>query len=164
MLTDVVVDTNVWMNANDPKTKMFPSAFLFVAQLLSANTRICLDAKAVDNEGKPIESKILGEYTVKVLQQGPSTGANALAYMLANSRWRRVNPKTTDYARKWAEDKIRKPSDRPFLIAAINSRSKVLVSNDEKDFDGGTRQAAKSEFKVTVAFSDEGCTLLQSEA
>jgi hypothetical protein len=133
MLADIVVDTNVLVHANNPETAYFEESRKLADALLHSSSETKL---RVDDGFRPIEaenqSQIVSEYW-RQLAPG-MLGHHLVQTLAAEGRIRAVPPikdkNLKDKVRKLVNDK----SDRVFLLTAIMSTAKVLVSHDDQAF------------------------------
>lgn len=159
-MRDIVVDTNVFVHAQDRTSEYFVSAAQFVAALLGGETRLCLDKEFdFDNPGQP--GSLIGAEYGKHLQP-QSYGHVALAVLLATGRFRAIGTKVSDAARKWSDEEIKKKRDRTFFRVAALSAEKTLVSHDKDDFPAAVRRAAQKKFSVNICEAKAAKGLLVS--
>jgi len=148
VLSDLVVDTNVWVHAQNPQEARFQDSLNFLSALQSSEVLICLD-RNFDPTGASNTSLIGTEY----LQSIPPTGFSysVLAYLLASSRVKSIDDAVGQAERKAIERIVpRNKKDRRFLRVAYNSDERHLVSHDFQDFDSKARSMAQRDLNVTI--------------
>jgi hypothetical protein len=147
-LEDVVVDTNVFVHTGNPGCKHFDASCRAVDALVEGAAILCVDHARL----------IEGEYMDKIPEQ--SLGRSALARLLASDRVRPVQAVLQPGDRRWLRQRVADPRDRTFVAVATKSVDRVLLSNDEADFDNATRAEVLQKFRVTIAYASQGVDLL----
>lgn len=157
-MKDVVVDTNVFVHAQERSSPHFLGAARFVAALMGANTDLCLDRDFEFDDSTRPGSLIGAEYLKHLLPQ--SYGYTALAVMLAAGRFKAVGTKVPQRARQWSDQQIGKKRDRTFFRVAVMSEDKTLVSHDETDFSPRIRRGASKAFSVDICLAETALSRL----
>ena len=85
---DVVVDTNIWLHANNPTVDTFAAALEFVRTLLRSSTVLCFDTGVSLTEACN-RSRILSEYLAQI--KGSGVGKKILEELLQSGRWTDVS-------------------------------------------------------------------------
>ena len=128
---DVVVDTNIWLHANNPTVDTFAAALEFVRTLLRSSTVLCFDTGVSLTEACN-RSRILSEYLAQI--KGSGVGKKILEELLQSGRWTDVSGKVTNAQRKVIDQNVPDKRDRVFAKVATNSKSQSLISHDKKAF------------------------------
>lgn len=148
MLNDLVLDTNVLVNAGDPKSDKFNDSNSFLISLLQNGTILCVD-KGFNMSETTNSSLIFREYRDK-LRFG-SIGLNLIGKLNSSHRIVGLEKKPKDTgAKNLIEQKIRKKRDRVFVGVAYHSVDKILVSHDFEDFQVNKRVFFKSKLGVEI--------------
>lgn len=159
MLTDIVVDTNVFSHAQMPPNQQdFLDAKAFIEALLECETQLCVDG-ILDPES-PESSKIGWEYFNYVPPIG--LGYTALVKMLSTGRVRMgVSDDVGPVLRKFVVNLIRNDSrDRTFVFVAFNTQERIVVSHDRVDYTGRVRTQVQRRMGVTIEdAADTSCRL-----
>jgi len=152
MLSDIVVDTNVMMHAQNPMERRFKSSLTFLNALLKSATQICVD---VGFDINPIsnQSLIAGEY-FKHLRFGSASYA-VLTNLARANRIKELNKNLPDRERKVINQCVRKSRDKTFVVITRNSEEKILVSHDFKDFQNEKRAHLRRELGIAILEASE---------
>lgn len=124
----VVIDTNVFLHAQNRNEDCFSSAQKFLEEILNSETKLGLDRDGL----------ILKEYAKHILGKSPGFGLNALAKLL--NRKHEFDRQTPRDVKRFIKGTIRKHNsqrDRTFLAVAYNSKSNsksLFVCHDFTDF------------------------------
>lgn len=151
MLTDVVVDTNVILHADNKNEQRRAASIKFLKTLVDSKTKIC-----VDNGFYLIESKnrsLIGQEYLNHLVSG-TLGYAVITELALYGRINMVSRKVENKISRSINKLISNKSDRTFLKVAYNSIDKVLASHDYCDFDANKRQQIKKIFNVIVDSAD----------
>jgi hypothetical protein len=148
MLTDIVIDTNVFLHAQNPNEDRFQSAIEFLQQLLTVDTKLCIDG--VFDLKAPHLSLIAHEYLEHIKPGG--LGYATLVNLLQSGRVKmNTSAKIAPVLRRMVVSLIPGDSrDRTFVFVAYNSHSKVLVSHDWVDFKPHVRERIRKQLVVTI--------------
>jgi len=150
-LTDVVIDTNIFVHAGNPDVEHFDGATKFLKEVLDSETVICVDKNKNEYPGK-----ILYEYRDKI--RGQHFGSNVFSKLLQQGRFVNVERKIPLREKKILLGLINKrgsQTDKIFVIVAYNSGEKILVSHDFGDFSRDTRGKLKKYLGVEVPCSGQ---------
>ena len=149
---DVVIDTNVLSHSDNANAPMHASAMDVIMWLRASSLQLVLD-----DQGKtapdPSTSVLYAEYRRTLAPQG--FAITVFMSLLSTGRVsfsRRPAKADRDTIRRLVPRNTR---DQAVLGAAIGSTNKVLVSNDDDDFDNSAREAADTEWGVSIVSSDE---------
>lgn len=151
MLNDLVVDTNVWVDAGNPGVKRFKNSVAFVKKMSEVETVVKVDPGYKWDSPTNI-SKIVSEYSEKLSPGG--IGFEALRILAMSGRIIAVDALPPYNVKRQVIRIIKNPRDRVFLLVAIASRDQMLVSHDHKDFQISKRKTIKKDYGVTVIESD----------
>lgn len=149
MLKDIVIDTNVLVDANNPKVTRFKDSFTFLNRLISAgvNTDLKVDPGFSQNEGAN-RSRIVSEYR-KHISYG-SVAEAVLAKLFGSGRVKGVSSMPKHNIKRKVNQIIRNKTDRIFLCVSIATCENILVSHDYVDFQNKKRNFIKKTFSVDV--------------
>jgi hypothetical protein len=148
MLTDIVIDTNVFLHAQNPTEKGFKAAGIFLQLLLAADTELCVDG--VFDTNAPHLSLIAHEYLTMIRPVG--AGYAVLVQLLQSGRVKmNVSVKCAPHLRRMVVSLIPNDSrDRTFVFVACNSANHILVSHDWVDFKSHVREQIKHDLDVAI--------------
>jgi hypothetical protein len=146
MLADIVVDTNVFVHANNPENSYSDESKAFAHTLLAADTALCLDEGFAADEARN-RSRIAAEYWQHL---SPGMLGHEVIQTLAAARRVRTVELPTDQNDKRTIRRLvpRDATDRAFLGTAIRSDDRVLVSHDFDDFSDDVRDEAEAEWHM----------------
>lgn len=147
MLTDIVVDTNVWVDSGNATSKHFTDANLFLTRLLASQTRLRIDPLSRGNE-RNAQSLIISEYTKHI--RNSTVGFYILSQLASTGRIVPVAALPAVRIRKQVRRMIHNVRDRTFLNTAIQSDERVLTSHDYEDFQTWKRPKIQRKFGVAV--------------
>ena len=144
MPEDIVVDTNVFMHADDPRSPERQAASKDLLSYIDTNQiPIGID------EGK----KIFGEYLEFLASS--SIGRSYVAKWLSTNNYTLLSTKMSPSDSGWVGRNIADTLDKVFLKVAVNSIENDLVSHDFDDFPKRKRKEIGKRFGVTVQTADE---------
>lgn len=149
MLRDIVIDTNVLVDSNNPKVARFNDSIAVLTRLVSTgvSTELKLDPGFSEDEARN-RSKILSEYYSHL--SSSSLAQNVLALLFSTGRVKSVISMPPYSIKKKINQIIRNKVDRCFLCVAICSDEGVFVSHDFVDFQAKKRGHIKKNFGVDV--------------
>jgi hypothetical protein len=128
MLADVVVDTNVFVHAENPGNAEYEASREFINLMLGATTLLCLDA-GFDVDESRNASRIAGEY---IAHLPPGALAHVLIQQCAaNGRISILDPRVSPSINQTIERLVDDPSDWKFVRVAHKSQERVLVTHDD---------------------------------
>lgn len=152
-LTDVVVDTNVFLHADDPSTPHQSAARELVVALVNGHIALCVDKKNANSGDGDYNSLILAEYAKHV--RATMLAFPILQQLLAGRGAKFVPRAVPDGIRKQIRQAVPgNTRDRTFVQTAYNTESGVLASHDFTDFPLGVRAGLKARTGVRVATAD----------
>lgn len=134
----VVIDTNVFMHADNPASGRQEDAVEFLESIEQGNGLVDVD----------IEGRILGEYRERI--SGSSLSSGLLATWLQNKKIQHIPSNATPDVRRWIGRSVGDALDRTFLKTAYSSTGKKLISHDYTDFPDRKRTKIKSRLRVDV--------------
>jgi len=149
---DVVVDTNVFLHANDSNQKYYSSAKTFLGNLQNSTWLLCVD-EILDLNGSRNKSFIGQEY-IDYIRFG-STSYIILYSIIKNSHIKSISKKEIAKYKQKACQCVRDKTDRIFLCVAAASDSKTLISNDFEDFQVRKRTDIKRKWNVEIKASSK---------
>ena len=149
MATDIVIDTCILVQANNPRDRYFEASVDLLESVVGQESLLlCMDpGYSMEARNK---SHIFQEYRENL---SPVVWTTALFAALFSSR------RVKDVPRKVPNDvrlkvnkliKKEKPRDRTFLKVAYNSTDRILVTHDGEDFPDSKRPKIKSQLAVDV--------------
>jgi predicted nucleic acid-binding protein len=152
MISDVVIDTNVMLHAGNPNDQYFNDSISLLNKLLESETLLCMDEGFDFDEAKNT-SKLGYEYIVHIR-------SGMLAYVVLQKlalsrRIKFVDLKLRPEVRRRVNQLIRNQRDRTFLIVAIKSSEKILVTHDFNDFQVPKRKTINNDLNVVVLIARE---------
>lgn len=149
---DIVLDTNVLSHAENPGSVNQESALAVLHWMMKSNTLWVLDDNGKDAPN-PWTSILYVEYHETLPPQSLSL---LLLQTCLQSERVKFAARPTRVDREIIERLIpRNKRDRAVLGAARGSTDRILVSNDEADFDAATRKAVKKVLGVQILNSAE---------
>jgi hypothetical protein len=157
MLSDVVLDTNVLMHADNPSEERQGDAIAFLEALLACATAICVD-EGFDMEESRNRSLIGGEYLARLT--APSLGYQVLVQVFSQGRVVEVSTAVEDRVRRVVRRCVNKPRDRTFVRVAYNSSDRLLCSHDYDDFPPLARGELSKKLGITVGDAGQVTGLL----
>jgi len=161
-LREIIIDTNIFLHANNPCNKCFESSEEFLNFVLeNCNIKICVDI------GKSDGSQILQEYLDHINLQAPGRGSFILSHILASKRYVGKNKhpqyenskRRNDRKKKIIETNIsnHEQVDRIFLGVTCNSRDKIFISDDFSDFHKRKRSILRAKLDIDIFCSNGMC-------
>jgi hypothetical protein len=159
MLADLVVDTNVLVHAHNTEHAYCEDAKALVESLLAeANTTLL----RVDAGFDPVEaqnrSRIIGEYLQKLV---PGMAGHHMVQTLAAEGRVAPVPACKDSKLRGAVRALVKDSfDRVFLLTALASKEKTLVSHDDEAFSDSVRDDCKEMWNASVCDAPDVVAIL----
>lgn len=157
MLSDAVVDTNVFDNCQNPGVDSFEKCKAFLIALRDSSTKLCVD-EGFSLDGGQDKSFIGYEYRQHI--RFGSLPYAVLVVILTQQRLRELPKRPTHREYRKINQMIRNKRDRVFLGVACNSYEKVLVSEDTVDFQPAKRTSIKKDLDVRVLFTQEAAPLV----
>ena len=151
MLSDLVVDTKVFVHASNPGQRHHSSSVEFLRELRNCGTVLRIDPTM--RGGRKAASLIMKEYAkhirptmmaYHVLCQLASTGRLVPVGGMPDLRTRRAVCRLVSNTR-----------DRTFLLVSIVSGERTLTSHDYEDFPITKRKTIKARFSTIVEAADE---------
>lgn len=158
MISDIVVDTNVFVHANNPDdANRQRNSLMFLQTLEAATTSLCVD-EGFDfvNEAQN-RSHIAREY-LKHIRAG-MFGHYLLAKLATTARIVIVSRTVP----AWVKTKIKRmpnKTDQTFVRVTFNSQSKEMTSHDFDDFPPRVRRTLRDDIGVNVRSADHSTPLL----
>lgn len=149
MLQDIVIDTNVLVDANNPAVTRFGDAVAFLRKLVSPGVRTDLKVDpGFSQEEARNRSRIISEYLDHI--SFGSLGSSVLVALLSSGRVKSVSSMPEHRIKRQVNQIVRNKTDRYFLCVAISSDERVLVSHDYVDFQSRKRVHINRKFGVDV--------------
>jgi hypothetical protein len=152
VVNDLVIDTNVFVHAQNPSEQRCASSLSFLESLLSASaTSLCVD-QGFSSDLETNKSHIGGEY-LNNLRAG-SFALNVIVTLASTRRIRQVARRAPQASAKKINQLLRNKRDRIFLSVAFNSLDKILVSHDYQDFQNEKRYDIRKRLGVMIEEAD----------
>jgi len=143
MADDIVVDTNVFMHADNPKSGRQDSARNLLNQIDQNSIPIGIDDA----------QKIFGEYLEYLAAS--SLGRNYLTKWFSQGAYVLISAKVPPSDARWIGKNISDTLDKVFLKVATNSQEQDFVSHDFDDFPKRKRRDILARLGVSVQTADE---------
>ncbi len=147
MLSDLVIDTNVLVHAQNPSEQRCADARRLLTTLLDTTAVLCVDQGFACDEGQN-RSHIGTEY-LQNLRAG-SLALQVIATLAGSGRVRQLGRRAPQATARQINQLIRNRVDRVFLSVAFNSTDRVLVSHDLEDFQLPKRDTIRRTLGVRV--------------
>jgi hypothetical protein len=147
MLADLVVDTNVFVHADNPSEKRHRAAATLLGQLVEGDTHLGID-EGFDLDPSTNASLMAHEYLEHLTPL--SAGFRVLAYLAQSGRAKIVPRKFSAVHRDHAKQLLRNKRDRTFLLVSTEMDERILCSHDFKDFQKTKRKTIKAKLGVSV--------------
>jgi len=157
MLSDLVVDTNVLVQASDPNNQYFESSEDFLNILLIASTVLKVDDGFSPDRARN-GSIIMNEY-LDHLRAG-TLGYAVIQTLAAKERIKGVERTVGEREAKKIRQEVRDKSDRIFVKVALNTEEHVLVSHDFTHFTLHVRSSIDRDIGVTIIDCMDACPRL----
>lgn len=146
-MKEIVVDTNVFVRANNDALKDCADCVVFLDALETASTLLCVDEGF--NSDPARNKSLIGHEYITHLQLGMK-GYTTLLVLLQSDRVK-VRPKTISASSlKRLNQLIPNKWDRTFVRVTANTKERTLVSHDFRDFTAKKRTIIKRHFDLTV--------------
>jgi len=152
MLSDIVIDTNVLVHAQNPSVERFVESRNLLNMLLACATMLCVDEGFNFNQTE--NRSFIGLEYLKHLTPG-SVSFQFVVSLASNGRIKRLPKNAVQQSKKIINQLIRKQSDRIFLSVACNSSDKTLISHDYEDFQIQKRKTLKQKLGVIILAANE---------
>jgi len=147
VLSDALIDTNVFAHASNPGVQYYEDSKSFLNAFRACNTLLCIDG---DNG-----SLIAKEYSSQ-LHSG-MLGFAVLVHLAQTRRVKTISRKVTpQQARQVKLLKLKKPRDETFVRVALNSDESIFVSHDFQDFPQQKRATIMTDLGVDIVDAAEG--------
>lgn len=150
MLSDIVIDTNVLLHAQNPNETQFENSSNLINKILGENTSLCIDEGFSEDESK--NKSIIGCEYLSNLQPG-SIGLNLIVQLALQQRIKQLTKRAPERIVRKINQIIRNKIDRVFLNVAYNSDEKTLVSHDYIDFQITKRKSILTDLQIQVISS-----------
>jgi hypothetical protein len=152
MLTDLVMDTNVFVHASNPSETYCNDAKLFITALKESSTSLCVD-EGFDIDQSHNKSLIGLEY-LENLHYG-MLGFAELTWLAQANRLVFVSRDVHRSISRKINQMIRNKRDRTFLRVATNSEDHFFCSHDFRDMPPSKRVEIKRLLGIDVKASRE---------
>jgi hypothetical protein len=159
MLSDLVVDTNVFVHAQNPAEQRFQDALNFLHKLLECDSKIGIDK--LFSAGSQNTSLIGQEYLDNLTPTG--FGYAVLVAMLQSGRIKMDIPTRVpaDVRRLVMREIPRNKRDRTFAFVTYNTMDRFLVSHDFSDFTQDVRNRLKDRLDIKIEEAFEALEQLE---
>jgi len=157
MLIDVVVDTNIFLHAENTIEQRKAESVNFLERLVQAETSLCVD-EGFDWDSEPQNRSHIGsEYHNFIVET--SLGYYVLTKLAGDGRIKLVKKKVSTQMGRICNC-IKDATDRVFVKVAFNSEERILVSHDTEDLNQRVRERVSEELTVRFVNAMQGSTLL----
>jgi predicted nucleic acid-binding protein len=146
MPTDIVIDTNVLLHADNPQEKRQHDCIKLIHLLLESSEVLCFD-EGLDFVESKNRSRIWREYSLNI--RNTMLGYKMIETLLRNKRFKLVPTAVTRSAGKEIK-RISDKEDRVFVKVAINSDDQILLSHDYSAFPVKKRSQLKGKLGITI--------------
>lgn len=145
-LSDITIDTNILMHANNTNEIKQGDCIALLNYLLASSEMIC-----IDEEVNIDKSRILHEYVDKLRTHG-TTGRNFIEKIFKQKRFKPISKRTDHRITKIINQHINrnKQTDKIFIKITYNSIDKTLVSHDFEDFHKNNRKILKRMMNINI--------------
>ena len=149
MLADVVIDTNVFVHADDKRQTRRNDSRSVMHALLGCGTQLCVDPGFSTVPSK--NRSLIGHEYIKHIR-APMLGYAVLTALGVAGRIVAKPNTLRSKEQRQARQRLlpANAGDRRFLTVAANSAERILVSHDYTDFTKTTRKEIKRIFDVSV--------------
>ena len=160
MISDLVVDTNVFVHAHNPNVGLrHQESRKLALRLLDADTTTALRVDpGFSPEPNSNRSRIGAEYLTHLVPG--MLGHQVVQTLAASMRIRPVALAGDDQTRTEVEQLVTDPSDRVFLRVAIGSDAKVLALHDDAAFPDEVRSASHTRWAVLLGEAVDALALI----
>ena len=150
-MTDILIDTNILMHANNTLEPRQEDCIKLIAYLLNSNESICID-EAVDVD----KSLILHEYFDNLKTHG-TTGRNFIEKLLRQKRFNPISRQTDPRIARIINQHMNRDKhvDKVFLKIAVKSTEKTIVSHDYEDFQAPKREYFRRNLDLDILDADQ---------
>ena len=156
-MDDLVIDTNVWVHAQNPAETRFDSSVDLLKLLLESEVTICVDVGYDLNESKNA-SAICCEY-FKHISYG-SIGLAIFVQLASSGKIKQLQKRSKQNISRKINQLVANKVDRIFLNVAYNSEDKYLVSHDYRDFQIRKRKTIKKDLTISIVEAEHMVILL----
>jgi predicted nucleic acid-binding protein len=149
VLTDIVIDTNVFVHAHNKAEPRHESAKKLGLRLLEDDvpTMLCVDSGFSLDEARN-QSRIGHEY-IKHCVPG-MLGHHVIQTLASTKRIKQVRPTPDMASRKCVRKIVADKDDRVFLLVALASDDRTLVSHDKRAFPKRAKTACKNLLSIVI--------------
>jgi predicted nucleic acid-binding protein len=148
MIADIVIDTNVFVHANNPdNVDRQRESLTFLEAMCASATFLCVDEGFDYLEEAKNRSRIASEYLRHV--RAGMYGHYLLQFLARSGRIAFVAGRVPKPISRKIQQKVPNRGDCMFVKVAHNSQGRALVSHDERDFSKRIRKVLKDELGVT---------------
>ncbi|MCZ6704164.1 MAG: hypothetical protein O6940_14135 [Ignavibacteria bacterium] len=152
MISDITIDTNVLMHANNSQIEHRVSSIQTINAMLDSETMLCVDEGFSSIESKN-RSSIGSEY-LNNLQHG-MLGFALITHLVNDERIKIVSKKTGTSVLRYINQKVINKKDRIFIRVTYNSDEKVLVSHDFEHFHENNRQSFNRDYNIKILIAKD---------
>jgi predicted nucleic acid-binding protein len=147
VLTDVTIDTNVFLHAANEQEQRCAASKTFLQGILETDTTLCID-EGFDTDESKNRSIIGGEY-IENLRFVDSAFA-IIKFLGEKGRISELPRSVGAATNRRILQMVRNTKDRTFLKVSYNSQSRVFVSHDFQDFAAPKRGEIRSALGVAM--------------
>ncbi|TCK68479.1 hypothetical protein [Acidipila rosea] len=158
MLTDIVIDTNIFLHAENQQEQRQASCQMLIELLNDGESKLCVDEGFDLEESK--NRSIIGREYIAHLRDG-SLGYALVGYLARTGRVAMLPRKVPQAAKRHILQQIPDGPDRTFVFIAHNSDEKVLVSHDFNDIPPTVRQRIKNAIDVCIVDASQAAVSMR---
>lgn len=158
MLDDLVIDTNVFLHAENFSEDRQKDARRLMDQLLKCETVLCIDAGFDLDESR--NRSLIGAEYLRHLRFG-SVGYALIQHLALSHRLKQIDRRNVaERARRKTNQLIANRRDRTFVSIATTNAERVLVSHDHRDFPRPKRRQIAKALRVDIVEAVDCCSRL----
>jgi hypothetical protein len=159
-LQDLIVDTNVYVHANNSGNAYQAASITFLETLLRSTTALCMDDKFDYPEAQ--NRSIIGHEFYQHVRPG-MLGYTVVVTLASNGRLKLLSPMLY----RGIRDKVRRSvpnnaADRQFIAVTYNSIQKVFASHDFADMPQSIRDLLHNEIGVRIVIASDAIDMLSA--
>jgi hypothetical protein len=158
-MTDLLIDTNILMHANNDHERSQRMCIDLINYLLSSTENLCVDEDLDINK-----SLILHEYFDK-LRTPDTTGRSFIIRLLQQKRVTPIPRKCEQRVTKIINQHINRDKhvDKVFVKITHKSNDKIFVSHDFEDFQIPKREYFKTTLDISIVSAEEILTVINDQ-
>jgi predicted nucleic acid-binding protein len=152
MLSDLVIDTNVMIHAQNPAEQRCSASQALLQCMLDTDVSLCVDEDFSPDSAT--NRSFIGHEYITHIRFG-SLPYVVIVKLAGSSRIKLLSKRAPRREQKLIRQLVRDTIDRIFLGVAFNSESQILVSHDFTDFQVDKRRVIHDQLDVAVVEASE---------